>query len=160
MELTTIPLQLELQLLLRLLLSMIAGALVGYEREQADKPAGMRTHGILCMGAALFTVISIHGFGSGGDPAGGTAGDPIGDPARVAAQIVSGIGFLGAGVILHQRGSVRGLTSAAGLWVTAAIGMAVGAGMLLTAIVSSVLVFLFLRFGPYTREPGSSQEEE
>lgn len=159
-ELTTISLQLELQLLLRLLLSLITGALVGYEREQADKPAGMRTHGILSMGAALFTLISIYGFGADGNPSGGMAGNQVVDPARVAAQIVSGIGFLGAGVILHHRGSVRGLTSAAGLWVTAAIGMAVGAGMLLTAIVSSVLVFLFLRFGPHTREPGSSQEEE
>lgn len=121
---------------------------MGYEREQADKPAGMRTHGILSLGATLFTLVSIYGFGS------------VGEPARVAAQIVSGIGFLGAGVILHQRGSVRGLTSAAGLWVTAAIGMAVGAGMFITAIVSAILVFCFLRFGPHTRPPGSTHENE
>jgi putative Mg2+ transporter-C (MgtC) family protein len=147
-DVTTIPLELELRLLLRILLSLITGALVGYEREQADKPAGMRTHGILSLGATLFTLVSIYGFGS------------IGEPARVAAQIVSGIGFLGAGVILHKRGSVRGLTSAAGLWVTAAIGMAVGAGMFLTAIASAILVFFFLRFGPHTRAPGSTHENE
>lgn len=148
MDLTPLSFQLELQLLLRILLSLVTGGLVGYEREQADKPAGMRTHGILSLGATLFTLVSIYGFGS------------VGEPARVAAQIVSGIGFLGAGVILHQRGSVRGLTSAAGLWVTAAIGMAVGAGMFITAIVSAILVFCFLRFGPHTRPPGSTHENE
>ncbi|MBX2999010.1 MAG: MgtC/SapB family protein [Caldilineaceae bacterium] len=148
MDLTPLTVQFELQLLLRICLSLLTGGLVGYEREQADKPAGVRTHGILSLGAALFTIVSLYGFGS------------TSDSARVAAQIVSGVGFLGAGVILHRRGSVRGLTSAAGLWVTAAIGMAVGAGMFLTAIVSALLVFFFLRFGPHTRRPGSEYEEE
>lgn len=99
----TIPLELDVQMFLRLLIAVVLGALVGYERERAGKPAGVRTHGMVSLGAALFAVVSLHGFGS------------TGDPARVAAQIVNGIGFLGAGAILHQRNSVHGLTTAASL---------------------------------------------
>jgi len=120
----------------RMALAVVLGTVVGYEREHEGKPAGMRTHGMVALGAALFTVVSIYGFE-------GTA-----DPARVAAQIVTGVGFLGAGAILHQRGSIRGLTTAAALWVTAAIGTAVGAGMYSLSIATSALVFLVLRFGP------------
>lgn len=132
----SIPLELDVQMFLRLLIAMVLGALVGYERERAGKPAGLRTHGMVSLGAALFAVVSLHGFGNAGDP------------ARVAAQIVTGIGFLGAGAILHQRGSVLGLTTAASLWVTAAIGLAVGVGMVLMSLATAVLVFLLLRFGP------------
>jgi putative Mg2+ transporter-C (MgtC) family protein len=96
----------------------------------------MRTHGMVSLGAALFTVVSLYGFGGAGDP------------GRVAAQIVTGVGFLGAGAILHQRGSVRGLTTAASLWVTAAIGTAVGTGMYWMSVATAALVFLVLRFGP------------
>ena len=113
----------------------LLGALVGYEREQEGKPAGVRTHGMVCLGAALFTVVSVFGFKTG-------------DPARIAAQIVTGIGFIGAGAILHQRGTVCGLTTAASLWVTAAIGLTVGVGMLEMSLVTTILVFLLLRFGP------------
>lgn len=123
-------------LFVRIALAVALGTLVGYEREHEGKPAGMRTHGMVALGAALFTVVSIHGFGGGGDP------------ARIAAQIVTGVGFLGAGAILHQRGSIRGLTTAASLWVTAAIGTTVGAGMYAISIETSALVFLLLRFGP------------
>ena len=119
----------------RLLLAAALGSLIGYERERAGKPAGVRTHGMVSLGAALFTVVSIDGFGGA-------------DPARVAAQVVTGIGFLGAGAILHMRGSVHGLTTAASLWVTAAIGVSVGVGMLLMSFETAVLVFLLLRFGP------------
>lgn len=119
-----------------MVLAVVLGTVVGYEREHEGKPAGMRTHGMVALGAALFTVVSIYGFGSGGDP------------ARVAAQIVTGVGFLGAGAILHQRGSVRGLTTAASLWVTAAIGTAVGSGMYAISTATAGLVFLVLRFGP------------
>lgn len=125
----------DAQMFLRLAMATILGAVVGYEREQAGKEAGMQTHGMVSLGAALFAVVSIHGFGSG-------------DPGRVAAQVVTGIGFLGAGAILHRRGSVHGLTTAATLWVTAAIGLAVGVGMVLMSIATTVLVFLLLRFGP------------
>jgi putative Mg2+ transporter-C (MgtC) family protein len=123
-------------LFLRIALAVALGTVVGYEREHEGKPAGMRTHGMVALGAALFTVASISGFA-------GTA-----DPARIAAQIVTGVGFLGAGAILHEQGSIRGLTTAASLWVTAAIGTAVGAGMYAISIETSVLVFLLLRFGP------------
>jgi putative Mg2+ transporter-C (MgtC) family protein len=91
---------------------------------------------MVSLGSALFTVVSIYGFGTAGDP------------SRVAAQIVTGIGFLGAGAILQGRGSVYGLTTAARLWVTAAIGLAVGVGMVMMTLVTTILVFLLLRFGP------------
>lgn len=120
----------------RLLLAAGFGAIVGYEREHSGKPAGVRTHGMVALGAALFTVVSLYGFGS------------VGDPGRVAAQVVTGIGFLGAGAILHLRRSVHGLTTAASLWVTAAIGLAVGVGMYVMSLETTILVFVLLRFGP------------
>lgn len=91
------------QMLLRLVIAMALGALVGYEREREGKPAGVQTHGMVCLGAALFTVVSIYGL------------SPTTDTARVAAMVVSGIGFLGAGAILRQRENVHGLTTAASL---------------------------------------------
>lgn len=136
MSFNIIPLETDLQMFLRLLLAVVLGALVGYERERAGKPAGVRTHGMVSLGAALFTVVSLHGFGG------------VGDPARVAAQIVTDIGFLGAGAILHQRHSVYGLTTAASLWVTAALGLAVGVGMVFMSLATAALIFLLLRFGP------------
>lgn len=129
----------EMWMLVQLIVAVVLGSIIGYEREQAAKPAGVRTHGMVCLGAALFTVISLYGFGE------------TGDPARVAAQIVTGVGFLGAGLILHQRGSIQGLTTAASLWVTAAIGVAVGVGMMIMALVTTLLVYLLLRFGPHAR---------
>jgi len=144
---SAIPLEFDVQMFLRLLIAVVLGALVGYERERAGKPAGVRTHGMVSLGAALFAVVSIHGFGG------------TGDPARVAAQIVTGIGFLGAGAILHQRGIVQGLTTAASLWVTAAIGLAVGVGMLLMSLATAVLVFLLLRFGPRPRPKATIDED-
>lgn len=144
----TISLALDAQMFLRLLAAVVLGALVGYERERAGKPAGVRTHGMVSLGAALFTVVSMHGFGN------------VGDPARVAAQIVTGIGFIGAGSILHQRGSVHGLTTAASLWVTAAIGLAVGTGMLLMSLATAILVFVLLRFGPRPRPKVVDDEAE
>lgn len=128
-------------MLLRLALATGLGAFVGYERERVGKPAGVRTHGMVALGSALFTVTSVFGF------------DSIGDPARVAAQVVTGIGFLGAGAILREGASVQGLTTAASLWVTAAIGMAVGVGMKAMALTTSMLVFVLLRFGPRPRRP-------
>ena len=143
-----IPWEADALMFLRLLIAVVLGALVGYERERAGKPAGVRTHGMVSLGAALFAVVSLHGFGNAGDP------------ARVAAQIVTGIGFLGAGAILHQRGSVHGLTTAASLWVTAAIGLAVGVGMIVMSVGTAVLVFLLLRFGPRPRLGGPAQDKE
>ena len=148
MSINTLPLELDVQMFLRLLVAVVLGALVGYERERAGKPAGVRTHGMVSLGAALFAVVSLHGFGG------------TGDPARVAAQIVTGIGFLGAGAILHQRSNVHGLTTAASLWVTAAIGLAVGVGMVFMSLATAVLVFLLLRFGPRPRLKDSDREAE
>lgn len=148
MDMNTIPLELDVQMFLRLLIAVVLGALVGYECERAGKQAGVRTHGMVSLGAALFAVVSLHGFGN------------TGNPARVAAQIVTGIGFLGAGAILHQRNSVHGLTTAASLWVTAAIGLAIGVGMVLMSLATAVLVFLLLRFAPRPGHKASDGEAE
>lgn len=132
----TWPLELpwrEIEMSVRLLLAALFGAGVGYEREHADKPAGLRTHILVALGAALFTVVSLAGFGG------------VGDPARVAAQVVTGIGFLGAGAILHMPNTVKGLTTAASVWVTAAIGMAVGVGMYAMSFVTTLIVLVVLR---------------
>lgn len=137
--------ELHADMLLRLVAAVLLGALVGYERERTGKPAGVRTHGMVSLGAALFTVVSIFGFGLSTDT------------SRVAAQVVTGIGFIGAGAILHERGSVHGLTTAASLWVTAAIGLAVGVGMFSMSLITTVLVFLLLRFGP---RPGLKASDE
>jgi len=113
----------------------VLGAVIGLERELHRQPAGFRTHALVAVGSALFTIISAYGF----------AGTTV-DPTRIAAQIVSGIGFIGAGTILQHRGNVRGLTTAASLWSVAAVGMAAGAGMLVIAVVGTLmtLVVLFL----------------
>ena len=120
----------------RIALATLLGAFIGYERERAGKPAGVRTHGMVALGAALFTAVSVFGF------------EGRGDPARMAAQIVTGVGFLGAGTILHLRGTVQGLTTAASLWVAAAIGTAVAVGMYLMSVETALLVWTLLRFAP------------
>lgn len=148
MNLSSIPLSADALMFVRLLIATILGALVGFERERAGKPAGVRTHGMVCLGAALFAIVSINGFSD------------VGDPARVAAQVVVGIGFIGAGAILHLRGSVHGLTTAASLWVTAAIGLAVGVGMFFMSGATAILVFLLLRFGPRPRSNIPSPPDE
>jgi putative Mg2+ transporter-C (MgtC) family protein len=123
----------QLELIARLGIALALGAAIGFEREMDRQPAGFRTHALVALGAALFTIISAYGF----------AGSSV-DPTRIAAQIVSGIGFLGAGTILHHRGSIRGLTTAASLWSAAAVGMAAGAGLLLMATVGTVLIVVVL----------------
>jgi putative Mg2+ transporter-C (MgtC) family protein len=131
---------LRLDLLVKLVLAVILGGAVGLERELSGKPAGLRTNILICVGAALFTHLSI------GMALIGTAstGAPYGDTTRIAAQIVSGIGFLCAGVILHSRGVVVGLTTAATIWVVAAIGSAVGSGEYVEAVGTTVMVALVL----------------
>jgi len=128
----------SLDLLLRLLLAIVLGGAIGLERELSDKPAGFRTNILICLGAALFTEMSVLVATVGLVPAG------AGDPTRIAAQIVSGMGFLGAGTILQARGSVRGLTTAATIWTVAAIGVAAGAGAYWLAIGATLLVILVL----------------
>src|SRR5690606_20216523 len=127
-------------LLGRLLLAALLGGLIGLERELSGKPAGFRTNLLICLGAALLTDLSMLIAADLTLPGGVRA-----DPGRIAAQIVSGVGFLGAGTILQSRGSVTGLTTAATLWVVAAIGMAAGAGAYVHAVAGTVLVLLALR---------------
>ena len=131
---------LKLVLLLKLLLATVLGGAIGLEREVAGKPAGLRTNILICVGAALFTHLSITIAQIGFTP----DGRPYGDTTRIAAQIVSGIGFLGAGAILHAHGAVVGLTTAATIWVVAAVGAAVGAGAYVEGVGTSVLIILVL----------------
>ena len=120
-------------MVLRLLLAAALGAIIGYQRERAGKPAGLRTHILICVGAALFTIGSLYGFGA-------TA-----DPSRVAAGIVAGIGFLGAGAILHRQGGiVEGLTTAATIWAVAAVGLAAGAGLYVVSVVTAAVILIVL----------------
>jgi putative Mg2+ transporter-C (MgtC) family protein len=123
----------ELELAGRMALGLVLGAVIGLERELHRQPAGFRTHSLVAVGAAIFTIISAYGF----------VGSAV-DPTRIAAQIVSGIGFIGAGTILQHRGNIRGLTTAASLWSVAAIGMAAGAGMVTIAVVGTVLILVVL----------------
>ena len=131
---------LRLTLLLKLLLATLLGGAIGFEREVAGKPAGLRTNILICVGAALFTHLSINIAQIGFTP----DGRPYGDTTRIAAQIVSGIGFLGAGAILHAHGAIVGLTTAATIWVVAAIGAAIGAGAYVEGVGTSVLIILVL----------------
>lgn len=123
----------ELDMALRLIMASGVGALIGYERERAEKPAGFRTLVLVCLGATLFTIASRYGFG------------PLSDPSRVAAGIVIGIGFLGAGTIIRGE-HIVGLTTAAAIWTVAAIGLALGAGLYVVAGVTTVIVLFVLRF--------------
>jgi putative Mg2+ transporter-C (MgtC) family protein len=127
---------LQLDFSVRLIVAAALGALIGMEREIHGHPAGIRTHMLVALGSALFTVLSIHGFGQG-------PGTGI-DPTRIAAQIVTGIGFLGAGAILKDGIVIRGLTTAASLWATAAVGLAAGAGEYLIGIVGAAVVLVSL----------------
>ena len=113
---------------LRLLLAIALGAIIGYQRERAGKAAGLRTHTLISLGAALFTVVSIFGFSGAVDP------------SRVAAGVVAGVGFIGAGVIFRGMGGtgVAGLTTAASIWTAAGVGLAAGAGMWLIAIIAGL----------------------
>ncbi len=124
----------ELEAALRLIYADILGGIIGFQRERYNKPAGLRTHILICLGSALFTVASVYGF----------AGNV--DPARVAAGVVTGIGFIGAGVIFRgmKGDKVVGITTAASVWITAAIGIAAGVGMYIIAGVVTLITFLVL----------------
>ena len=127
--------------LLRLVVAAALGGAIGFERELREREAGLRTHMLVSVGSALFTIVSAYGFTSfieSGSSAVRT------DPTRIAAQIVTGIGFLGAGAIIRMGVSVRGLTTAASLWVVAAIGMAAGAGYWSASLITTGLVLVFL----------------
>ena len=121
----------------KLVLSLVLGAVIGIERRRKGQIAGLRTFALISMGATLAMLISI-------DIPQEYLGLKNGDPGRIAAQVVSGVGFLGAGAIIQMKGSVRGLTTAAGIWMTACIGLAVGAGMYLISIIATLLIIFIL----------------
>jgi putative Mg2+ transporter-C (MgtC) family protein len=120
--------------MVRLILAAFLGGIIGLERELKRRPAGLRTNMFICFGSAMFTILSTELAGEWG----------VGDHTRIAAQIIPGIGFIGAGSILHDKGGVSGLTTAATLFVVASIGMAAGAGMYLLAIFATMLIYLAL----------------
>lgn len=138
--------EVDYSIYIRVLVALVFGFALGLEREMTNKYAGLRTHIMVCLGACLFTILSIYGF-----PAvlAGTGGNGIRDTARVAAQVVTGIGFIGGGTVLRHGSSVYGLTTAATLWMAASIGMACGTGMYGLAGVStiaSIIVLVSVRF--------------
>jgi putative Mg2+ transporter-C (MgtC) family protein len=120
----------EFEIVIKLVLAAILGGLVGFEREVHRKPAGMRTHSLVCIGATLFTIMSVNIVGA--------------EPSRIAAGIVMGIGFLGAGMIFKSEDRVRGLTTAAELWVLAAIGLAIGIGFYFAALITTLIIIFIL----------------
>ncbi len=131
----------DLEIALRLLLATFLGAVIGFQREMSGKEAGLRTNMLICLGSALLTVISIYGFTGS-------------DPARIAASVATGIGFIGAGVILHRTGGVVvGLTTAATIWTVAGIGMAAGAGLYIVSGVATALSLVILVL-PHIHRPG------
>ena len=136
---------LDVELVFRLALATALGSLIGFEREAKNRPAGLRTHMLVSLGAALFSMISIS-FEE--------------DPTRIAAGIVAGIGFLGAGSIISSRQKVRGLTTAATLWIVAAIGLSVGTGFYVIGVVSAVIVFLILQLGHVEKRDYTEKDEE
>src|SRR5215510_9564239 len=123
-----------IQIVVKLLMAMLCGGVIGFELELGRKAAGLRTNVLICVGATLFMIVSRHISG----------GAPYTDPARLAAQVVAGIGFLGAGVILQSRGSITGLTTAATIFVVAAVGITIGEGMFVLAIFSTALIIVVL----------------
>jgi len=138
-EIFNFTVQEEIEMAVRLALAALLGGVIGFERRQAEKPAGIRTLAVVSMGSAMFTLISGFGFG-------------LGDPSRIAAQVVTGIGFLGAGTILRIGADVRGLTTAASIWMVAAVGMAVGTGMYIVSVVGAVLALVIIHFFPRRRD--------
>ncbi len=128
----------ELILIFNIVFSAVLGFLIGLERKFRSKEAGIRTHTVVCIGAALMTVVSKYGFADLS-----ADGSTVGDPSRIAAQVVTGIGFLGAGMIVYRKNAVHGLTTAAGVWATAGVGLACGAGMYLVAAAATAVVIGF-----------------
>jgi putative Mg2+ transporter-C (MgtC) family protein len=124
----------QVSALVRIILAGIVAGLIGLERELAGKAAGIRTYGLVGVGAAMFTVTAIYGFGS------------LDYASRIVGGVITGIGFLGAGAILHTKVHITGLTTAAGLWVAAGVGMAMGSGLYLIGIGAGVILFLLLQF--------------
>ncbi|AEB77074.1 MgtC/SapB family protein [Clostridium botulinum] len=135
------------QILIRLGVAILIGVLLGYEREYSNRPAGLRTHILVCVGACVITMIQTSvGLEVGGKilSCPGLSTAMKSDMGRLGAQVISGIGFLGAGTIIHEKGSVKGLTTAAGIWTTACIGLAVGFGYYFLSISAAIGVFIII----------------
>lgn len=132
--------------LIRLFIAAVCGFAIGFERKTRSKEAGIRTHTIVCFAAALMMIVSKYAFtdlfGAATDGSNVGAGTRGADSARIAAQVVSGIGFLGAGIIFYKRDLLRGLTTAAGIWATAGIGLAIGSGMIVVGVVASAVLIV------------------
>lgn len=142
------------EIALRLIGAFILGTIIGLERERRQKPAGLRTHALVCLGSALFTVVGSYGLIHSGLSTAATSFD------RIAAQIVSGVGFIGAGLIFKEESHVRGLTTAATIWLTAAIGMAMAIGFYLPALIGTATGFLGLRLHHLLRRLGIEMAPE
>jgi len=127
----------EWEIILKLALSCILGGIIGLERESLNRPAGLRTYTLVCMGSTLAMIVSLEMYYQ-------FQATVNADPGRIAAQVVSGIGFIGAGTIIREGATIRGLTTAAGIWVVGCIGLAIGAGMYVPAVVTSILVLFIL----------------
>jgi putative Mg2+ transporter-C (MgtC) family protein len=145
----SIPLETQFIIGLQLILAAFLSMIVGWERERKHREAGLRTHMLIGTGSCLFTALSIYGFGDG-------------DPGRVASQILPGLGFLGAGAILKEGANVQGLTTAASMWVTAAVGMAVATGAWFLAICAALVVWFVLsivqRIKPEIRKQDAKED--
>lgn len=122
----------DFELVFRILLAVALGSIIGFEREKEDKPAGLRTHILVTLGSAQFTILSFYAF-------------PGSDPARIAAYVVVGIGFIGAGTIIRSSDRIIGVTTSASLWVVASIGMACGIGFYLAAVIVTIISFIALK---------------
>jgi len=122
----------DFELVFRIILAVALGSIIGFEREKGDKPAGLRTHILVSLGSAQFSILSFYAF-------------PGSDPARIAAYVVVGIGFIGAGTIIRSSDRIIGVTTAASLWVVASIGMACGIGFYLAAVIVTIISFITLR---------------
>lgn len=136
----------DFELAIRIVLAVVLGGLIGLEREVHDRPAGLRTHILVCVGSTLFTVVSIS-----------FTGQYI-DASRIAAGIVTGIGFLAAGAIFRAEKHIQGLTTAADIWVIAAVGIAIGVGYYLAAVLSALVVFFVLVAGRKFKEHYGKQD--
>jgi len=149
-EIFRFPLGVEITMVVRLFVAALVGGVIGYERRQAAKPAGIRTLSLVSLGACGFTLVSIYAFeglGTGWDP------------GRVAAQVATGVGFIGAGTMIRSGGIVRGLTTATGIWVAAALGMAAGAGMYVVAIAGAILTVSLMHFLPRRQDDDDNGEQ-
>lgn len=145
-------LEMYVDLMIRLSLACVCGGVIGYERRKRLKEAGIRTHLIVCLASALVMIISKYGFVDMTNAQGASLyGTNVPDPARIAAQVISGISFLGAGVIFHHENTVKGLTTAAGIWATSGVGLCLGAGMyglgLFVTVIMTLLQLVIRKFG-------------